>query len=142
MRGAAFLKINIDEGSSQRTLTSSYHPGSQSGKDTIIDGYVLFSLHAEKRCAQRNLSEHDVLYVLEHGRTVHAAGSKMFFLARRDVPKADRAKQQIQRLIGVCVHTRQVRHGILLVTTLYHNAESGLKDQRRKRKYDRRKAVA
>lgn len=103
---------------------------------------MLFSGHAKKRCAQRNLSEHDVLYVLEYGRTVYAAGSKMFFLARRDVPRADLADQHIQHLIGVCVHTRQVRHGILVVTTLYHNAESGLKDHRRKAKYDRRKAVA
>lgn len=101
-----------------------------------------FTLHAEIRCAQRNVSKRDVLYVLEHGRKEHNAGSLMYFLARRDVPKSDQSDPHIQRLIGVCVHTVANDHGVVLVTTLYRNEDSGLKDHRRKRKFRRRNSVA
>jgi len=99
---------------------------------------VRFTHHAEQRCAQRNISKGDVLYVLEHGRRVHRAGTKMYFLCRRDVPQDDLRDPRIARLIGVCVHTEQVEHGIVLVLTLYHNEKSGLKDHRRKSKFNRR----
>lgn len=64
----------------------------------------------------------------------------MYFLCRRDVPQDDLRDPRIARLIGVCVHTtEQVEHDIVLVLTLYHNEKSGLKDHRRKSKFNRRR---
>ncbi len=96
-----------------------------------------FTDHAELRCAQRNLSKGDVLYVLEHGLGEYNAGVRMHFLRRRDVPLDDLSDPRIERLIGVCVLVARNRQGMLEVITLYHNAKSGLKDHRRKSKYNR-----
>lgn len=101
-----------------------------------------FSQHAEKRCAQRNISRNDVLYVLQHGRRYWNAGTLMYFLGRRDIPAHDRADQRVRQLVGLCVHTRLVETDTLLIVTLYHNEKTGLKDHRRKQKFDRRNYAA
>lgn len=106
-----------------------------------MDAHVHFTEHAELRCAQRNYSKGDVMYVLEHGRWVYRAGTKMYYLCRRDVPREDLRDSRIARLIGLCVQTTQ-EEGTILVLTLYPNKNSGLKDHRRKSKYNRSRTSA
>lgn len=104
-----------------------------------MDVKLQLTTHAREQCAKRNLSEDGLLYVIRHGRTVRKAGTLMYYLARRDIPKADSKDQRVARLEGVAVQTKPLRDGTVLVITAYHNAETGLKDQRRKTKYDRNK---
>ena len=107
-----------------------------------MEFHVHFTEHAELRCAQRNVSKGDALYVMEHSRPQYSAGSKLYFLRRRDVSAEDLRDPRIQRLIGVCVLTKQVKPNTIVVLTLYHNEKSGLKDHRRKDKTYRRKPPA
>lgn len=74
---------------------------------------------------------------MEHGLREHNAGVRMHFLRRRDVPQEDLSDPRVERLIGVCVLVARSKQGTLEVITFYHNAKSGLKDHRRKRKYHR-----
>lgn len=111
-------------------------------KDSAINTPLVFTVHADERCAERNLAEDEVLYVVTHGRRVYNAGSQVFFLGRRDIPAQDRADQRIAQLEGLTVHTARGEDGTLFVITVYRNRDRGAKDHRRKKKYDGRRTHA
>lgn len=98
---------------------------------------VKFTHHAWEQCAKRNLTEDGLLYVIRHGRTVRRAGTVMYFLGRRDIPQGDCNDNWVNRLEGVAVQTKQLDDGTVLILTAYHNSETGLKDHRRKSRYNR-----
>ncbi len=98
----------------------------------------LLTVHAEARCAQRNLSYEEVQYVIRHGRQVQNAGTCEFFLGRNDIPPGDRARQRIAQLEGTVV-LMDIQTGLVL--TVYRNRKNGLKNHRRKAKYNRCKVA-
>jgi hypothetical protein len=64
---------------------------------------ALFSLHATRRAARRNLAPGEVEYVLTYGRQVHRTGVTFYFLGWRDIPYADRQASWAARLEGTVV---------------------------------------
>jgi len=103
----------------------------------------LITRHAAGRCAQRNITEEDIRYVIEHGEREHRAGTLVVFLRKRDIPQRDRADQRIAQLEGLTVHLAQANDGTFsVVVTAYRNRERGLKEHRRKKKYNTRRYSA
>lgn len=111
-------------------------------RSPAIDAYLSLSLHVKQRCAQRNITEDEIVYAVKHGKQCHNAGTLAFYLRRRDIPPCDRSNQRLAQLEGLMVLTQPGHDGTLTVVTAYRNRKSGLKDHRRKRKYRRRDAAA
>lgn len=103
-----------------------------------IDTDFTLTYHAAERCAQRNLSHDDIQYVIQYGRRVYNAGTCEFFLGKQDIPRSDRTQQRITQLEGTVVQV-DIKAGVIL--TVYRNRENGLKDHRRKSKYNKRNAA-
>lgn len=96
------------------------------------------TVHAEVRCAQRNLSYDEIQYVIQYGQQVNNAGTCEFFLGRNDIPRSDRARQRIAQLEGTVVLV-DMQTGVIL--TVYRNRKNGLKSHRKKTKYNRCKVA-
>jgi hypothetical protein len=82
--------------------------------------------HAVHRRAQRNLTERDVQFVLEHGRRIRCGGVLHVFLGKRDIPDDQETRRQFERLEGTT---------LVLITT-YRNRRA-LKQIRSKPRYER-----
>lgn len=63
----------------------------------------LWTRHATRRAARRNLVPDAIEYVLTNGRTTQRTGITFYFLGWRDVPLADRRQSWATRLIGTIV---------------------------------------
>jgi hypothetical protein len=93
--------------------------------------------HAVQRQAQRNLSDADVWFVLEHGRRIYGAGVLHVFLGQRDIPDDKETQRQFRRLEGtVLVMNQDDEDDTLVLITAYRNRR-GLKQIRSKAKYTR-----
>lgn len=123
------------------TLTNSYPVASHIRKDLAIEPRVIFSEHAAKRLAERNVYPHEVEYTIRFGLREYNAGSVLYYLAKRSIPESDLRNQRIAQLEGLAVLADQHRRDELHVITIYRNREEALKDHRRKTKYARRKAA-
>src|SRR5207244_3542173 len=88
--------------------------------------------HAAKRQAQRNLSDTDVQFVLEHGRHIYSAGALHIFLGRRDIPTDKATYRRFAHLEGTVLVVSETPAGAVLLTA-YRNRR-GLKDIRTKPK--------
>ena len=90
------------------------------------------SLHAERRLAQRNLSQDDVGYVFTHGRLYHTGKAVFVYLGLRDIPAAHRREDRIRRLEGttLVLDPDTGQH----LTTAYRNRRHGSRDIKRKLK--------
>ena len=100
----------------------------------MSDRYIeTISSHALHRLAQRNLSPTDIEYVLDHGRHIRNAKALFIYLARRDIPVADRSRSECTRLEGtvLVLDPWTGRH----LTTAYRNRRTGIRDIKRKAKY-------
>jgi len=95
-----------------------------------------FSKHATLRAAQRNLSDSDVQYILDHGTELHCGGAVHVFLAKKDILQSDMSNDSITRLIGA---TLVIDPDEVELYTLYRNS-CGLRDIRKKAKYDSKAA--
>lgn len=92
--------------------------------------------HALHRQAQRNLSDDDIQFVIEHGRRVYCAGALHVFLGGRDIPAGKAVARRYGRLEGTVLVLAGTADELVLVTA-YRNRR-GLKAVRAKAKYDRR----
>lgn len=92
----------------------------------------IISDHAGLRLAQRNLSRHDVEYVLAHGRRIWAGSALFVVLRGRDIPHDDLRVDRRRRLEGtvLVLDTTTGRH----LTTVYRNRRTAVRDIKRKRK--------
>lgn len=90
------------------------------------------SFHSIKRGAQRNLSQHELEYVILYGHVLHRAGAVFYFLRNCDIPQGDLTNDQITRLVGTAVVIS--RDGRTVITT-WRNRRDGLKKIKRKPKY-------
>jgi uncharacterized protein DUF4258 len=105
---------------------------------TMLFSTFRLSKHALLRMAQRNVSLHDLEYVLEHGKRINTTGITVYILRKRDIPQDDRNKSEITRLEGTVVLTGFTQNGDLEIITAYRN-KSAFKAFRSKAKYDNRK---
>ncbi len=80
------------------------------------------------RMAQRGLSKADIDYVMEHGRCLHNAGARAYFLGKRDIPKEDLRKDRYRRLEGTFVILDKRGEQIL---TTYRNKKAPRQFRRR-----------
>jgi hypothetical protein len=85
--------------------------------------------HAALRMAQRNVSHHDVHFVMRHGQKLHRAGAIIFFLRQRDIPQEKRSDKKVARLEGTAVITNRCFSTIL---TVYRNRRGGLQHIKQK----------
>ena len=85
--------------------------------------------HAIQRSAQRNLSDADIEYVIEHGRCERACEGLGFFLGRNNIPSHDRHNDTVTRLEGVTVITDLSGSKVI---TAWRNREQGSKHLRRR----------
>ncbi|NTW03410.1 MAG: DUF4258 domain-containing protein [Oscillochloris sp.] len=83
--------------------------------------------------AQRNLTTDDVAFVLEHGYKEYRAGVVAYVLGWRQLARLEDTRN-VDRLEGSVI-LRNPQTGE--VVTVYRNRCRGLKDHRRKSKYDR-----
>ncbi len=102
---------------------------------------LTFTDHAKQRLIERNICPDEVEYVIRFGLKEHRAGCVAYYLAKRCIPAADRRNQRICQLEGLTVLVGQPGQNGLPVITLYRNREGGLKNHRRKTKYDRREVA-
>jgi hypothetical protein len=78
---------------------------------------IQVSSHANRRCAQRNLSPAQVAYILAHATEVHRTGITFFILRRRDMPAPDRKLDRYAKLGGAVL---LLAHDWTLVTAYRH----------------------
>ncbi|GAB4413044.1 MAG: hypothetical protein Kow00106_07810 [Anaerolineae bacterium] len=102
---------------------------------------VIFTDHALERCAQRNLTEDDILLAVRYGEREFTAGGRVFFLGKRHIMRAG-LPPCYDRLEGLTVHASKEKDGRLCIITVYRDRKNGLKKNRRKSKYDLRHSKA
>jgi hypothetical protein len=98
---------------------------------------IAISKHAGLRMAQRNISLHDLEYVLEHGKRINRTGITIYILRRRDIRESDRRISEITRLEGTVVLTGFTKDHRLEIITIYRN-KAAFRGLLCKAKYDRR----
>jgi transcriptional regulator of NAD metabolism len=92
--------------------------------------------HAVHRRAQRNLTERDVQFVLEHGRRIRCGGVLHVFLGKRDIPDDQETRRQFERLEGTTLVINETDYDHLVLITTYRNRRA-LKQIRSKPRYER-----
>ncbi len=106
-----------------------------------MNNTVIFTDHARERCAQRNLTEDDVLLAVRYGEPLFIAGSLVFFLGKRHIMRAG-LPPCYERLEGLTVHASREEDGRLCIITVYRDRKNGFKKNRRKSKHDLRRSKA
>lgn len=96
--------------------------------------------HSVFRQAQRNLSDDDVQFVLDHGRRFYRGGALHVFLGRRDIPAEKSVVRRFGHLEGTVLVLKAGDSPATLITA-YRNRRA-LKQIRAKARYDRRTGVA
>jgi hypothetical protein len=94
---------------------------------------MLVTDHARTRQAQRNLSDEEVAFVLDHGQYVRSGGALHVFLGRRDMPGDRDSCRRYQHLEGAVLVVNDTGDVPVLIT-VYRNRR-GLREIRRKAKY-------
>jgi hypothetical protein len=93
--------------------------------------YTLSS-HARHRSAQRNLSDEDIDFIVQHGQHVHRTGVIFCQLRHKDLPTQIPGNHRYRQLVGTTVVLCRCGHYIV---TLYREAKAFHRD-RCKRKYN------
>lgn len=97
-----------------------------------MNSTIIYTNHAIKRMAQRNVSENQVSFILKHGYAVHRAGAVLVSLRDKDIPKKLRADNQFARLAGTTVVLSREEPIIL---TVWRNRDKGLQHIRQKPRF-------
>lgn len=98
----------------------------------MFTNHLIFTNHAQRRMAQRNVSKQQVSFILEHGEETHCAGARFVHLRRKDIPKPLVKVDAFARLEGVTVVLSSEGQTIL---TLWRNRRQGSRHIRRKPRY-------
>lgn len=117
----------LSAGQTQRSLNPDKIGAGQPTTNTVSlaqpdDTTIRITLHAERRMAQRNLTNKEVGIVVLYGQTWHKTGAIIRYLRRKDMPHAVRADERWQRLVGATVVMARDERTVI---TAYRN--SGLK---------------
>lgn len=88
------------------------------------------TVHAFRRCAQRQVDNEAIEMVIRHGRKVHRTGVVFYFLGRRDLPEALRRQDRYAKLEGLTLLVSQDGE----VITAYRN-RAACRKIRKKLKY-------
>lgn len=91
------------------------------------------SYHAQKRQDQRNLSDEDIYFILEHGRELHVAGGIFYQMLSKSIPKDLAPNDRRRKLVGSTVLVCKCGQ---FVITVYRNPTAFKKDNK-KAKYDK-----
>ena len=95
-----------------------------------------FTDHVHYRMAQRNLSKHDLRFVLQFGQRFRRNGVIFVFLRGRDIPNHKLVSKHFDRLEGtVVVLSRENPDRII---TAYRDRQNGMRRIRRNKKQRRR----
>ena len=89
-----------------------------------------YSIHADRRCMQRNIHPSDVAIVLRYGRRYHRTGIVFVFLGERDIPEGLKSSDRYARLEGLTL----LVSGDGELITAYKNKD-GLPKIRKKKKH-------
>lgn len=98
-------------------------------KGTWGIGPCIYTKHAKKRMAQRNISSSDIGLAMRHGQRLHRTGIVFFFLGKKDIPEISQKSQEELEGITVLFDPDSTE-----IITVYRNPE-GLRDIKRKAKY-------
>ena len=93
---------------------------------------IVYTEHAIKRMAQRNVSEDQIAFILQYGYAVHRAGAVLVSLRDKDIPKTLRADDQFARLAGTTVVLSRDEP---LILTVWRNRDKGLQHIRQKSRF-------
>ncbi|MBZ0275828.1 MAG: DUF4258 domain-containing protein [Anaerolineae bacterium] len=93
---------------------------------------ILLSNHACQRCAQRNLSEDEIQFIVAYGTLERRAGIEFYQLRRKDLPVDLPANDVRRRLVGTTVLLSKDGPSVV---TAYRNSRAFRRD-RQKSKYD------
>lgn len=88
--------------------------------------------HARRRCAQRNLSYNEVLFICQYGKRERNAGVIFCQLRRDRMPKHIGANDPYQRLIGTTVVLSKCGY---VVVTVYREGKAFHEDKRKSKYY-------
>ncbi|MCP4420366.1 MAG: DUF4258 domain-containing protein [Chloroflexi bacterium] len=97
-----------------------------------MNNQIIYTHHAQKRMAQRNVSEAEVSFILQHGQAVHCAGAILVTCRRKDIPKNKLVSDKFRRLDGVTVVISRDEPTIM---TVWRNRKQGLRHIRHKPRY-------
>lgn len=93
---------------------------------------IHLSEHANQRCAQRNLSQNEIQFIIAYGTLERRAGIEFYQLRQKDLPPDLPANDPCHRLVGSTVLlSKDSSH----VITAYRNQRAFRRD-RQKSKYD------
>ena len=88
-----------------------------------------FTRHAQKRMAQRNVSESDISFILQHSHETHCAGVLLITCRYKDIPKSHLDMDRFRKLDGVTV---VMSHSEPTILTVWRNRQHGQRHIRRK----------
>ena len=89
----------------------------------MIDS-LIFTKHALKRMAQRNVSTTEISFILAHGTEINCAGARLVHLKCKDIPKSVCHDDQFARLQGSTVVLSKESP---VVMTVWRNRQKGLR---------------
>lgn len=93
---------------------------------------IIYTNHARQRMAQRNVSDRQISFILEHGEEIHCAGARFVHLRRKDIPQPFRKVDDFAQLIGSTV-VLSIADPVIM--TVWRNRRHGLRHIRHKPRY-------
>ncbi|MCA9943104.1 MAG: DUF4258 domain-containing protein [Ardenticatenaceae bacterium] len=93
---------------------------------------IIFTKHALKRMAQRNVSAKQISFILGYGKEIHCAGARLVHLRRKDIPNSFRKADNFARLEGVTV-VLSITDPVVM--TVWRNRRHGMHHIRHKPPY-------
>jgi len=92
----------------------------------------IYTDHARQRMAQRNVSEGQISFILEHGEEIHCAGARLVHLRRKDIPQPFRKVDNFAQLVG-CTVVLSIADPVIM--TVWRDRRHGLHRIRHKPRY-------
>ncbi|MBZ0303166.1 MAG: DUF4258 domain-containing protein [Anaerolineae bacterium] len=92
--------------------------------------HFFLSNHASTRSAQRNLSDDDIAFILQHGSRVHRTGVIFCQLRQKDLPPDTPGNHRHRQLAGTTVVTCRCGHTVI---TVYRDKRAFQRDTRKAR---------
>jgi hypothetical protein len=98
---------------------------------------LYYSLHADQRAAQRNVSDDDVEFVLRFGHRMRRTGVIYYALREKDLPSDLPGSDPRRRLVGTTVMLCKCGTTVI---TVYRN-QRAFKRDKRKTKYEMNESI-
>lgn len=101
---------------------------------------IIYTNHAQRRMAQRNIQDDEIRFIIEHGKPIHKAGVIFFQMWQKRLSRRAKPNDHLSHLAGATVVACCNEAGEYLIITVYRDPRAFKRD-RTKKEYNWRKTA-